>query len=263
MDCGTQSRAYISESAVTEYAELMASGVRFPPLDVFHDGTEYYPAHGFHRTRAAIRAGLKEFACTVHKGTLQDAIWFSIGANIENGERRSAADKHHAVELALTKFPDKTQEQIAEHVGCVRSYVAGIQKELVTADKLRLPATRKGKDAKSRPTQYRKRAPKAAGGLTPEERSIRLNECEARIAAALATTEPTEESYDCVTKESPTSQAISDCEAVINEVEAEKVLATMSDEERWGVVDACDRVAAAAEKVSKVFAWWKTAKEAK
>src|SRR5262249_26911096 len=148
-DCGTQSRAYINEGAVSEYAELMASGVKFPPPDVFHDGNEYYLAHGFHRMLAATRANITELPCIVHSGSVQDAIWFSLATNIENGERRSAADKRHAVEIALVKFPEKIQEQIAKHVGCSQGYVAKVAGELIPGNKLNLPATRKGKDGKS------------------------------------------------------------------------------------------------------------------
>jgi len=155
LDCGTQSRANIKQDAVSEYSVLMTTGVEFPPIDVFHDGNHYYLAHGFHRCLAAIRANIKEFPCVVHGGTLQDALWFSLGTNISNGERRDGADKRRAVELALSKFPDKTQQEVADHVGCARSYVAKVGGELVTSDKFTLPATRKGKDGKSRPTKYK------------------------------------------------------------------------------------------------------------
>jgi hypothetical protein len=52
-------------------------------------------------------------------------------------------------------IPTKTQEAIAEHVGCSFQYVSKVQGELSTSGKLILPATRKGKDGKERPTQYK------------------------------------------------------------------------------------------------------------
>jgi ParB-like chromosome segregation protein Spo0J len=156
-DAGTQSRARINEEAVAEYAERMEAGDKFPPVDVFHDGNEYYLADGFHRIFAANRNRLATFDCVIHKGTLKDAIWFSIGANTSNGVRRSPADKKCAIEIALSKFPDRTQEQIAGHVGCAQSYVHKVSRELITSDKLKAPPTRKGKDGKSRPTKYKAR----------------------------------------------------------------------------------------------------------
>ena len=52
-------------------------------------------------------------------------------------------DIRHAVEVGLNTWPDKTQQEIAEQVGCNRSYLVRIQDELVTSNKLTLsPRTR-------------------------------------------------------------------------------------------------------------------------
>jgi len=91
------------------------------------------------------------------KGQIGLPLWFAIGANRKNGLPRTAVDKHHAIELALIKFPEKTQEQVAQHVGCARSYVSKVANQLVNIHKLTLPAVRKGKDGKSRPTKYKAR----------------------------------------------------------------------------------------------------------
>jgi hypothetical protein len=56
--------------------------------------------------------------------------------------------------LALAKFPDKTQEQVANHVGCDRAYVSKVASELVNSHKLKLPTTRKGKDGKERRLEH-------------------------------------------------------------------------------------------------------------
>lgn len=154
-DSGTQSRLSINDGVVAEYAEQMTSGDSFPPMDVFFDGTDYHLAGGFHRYMAARRIGVEKFECLVHTGTATDALWFALGANKANGCRMSPGDKRMAIEIALCKFPDKTQEQIAAHVGCSQQYVARMQAELTTSSKLTIPATRKGKDGKSRPTKYK------------------------------------------------------------------------------------------------------------
>jgi hypothetical protein len=57
----------------------------------------------------------------------------------------------------LTKFPNKTQEQVAQYVGCSHQYIATVQKQLTTSCKLKLPTVRKGKDGRSRPTKYKSR----------------------------------------------------------------------------------------------------------
>lgn len=152
-DAGTQSRANINSDAVTEYAERMIEGDRFPAVDVFFDGNQYYLADGFHRILAASRNGFTDFECNIHKGTLEDALWFAIGANRKSGVQRSPGDKRKAIELALEKFPSKSQKEIADHVGCSQSHVAAVKKGNISVI---LPQSRKAKDGRVRPTQYKK-----------------------------------------------------------------------------------------------------------
>lgn len=159
IDGGTQARAAINEEVVTEYAERMAQGDKFPPVIVFHDGSRYHLADGFHRTLAAARNKQASIESDVRQGTLDDAVWFALGANRNNGQRLTRADVRHAVELALKRWPDKTQAAIAEQVGCVQQFVSRVQNELTTSGKLTPPSTRKGADGKEYPTTYAKRTP--------------------------------------------------------------------------------------------------------
>ena len=48
-DGGTQARLKLDYDVVKEYAECMKDGDKFPPVTVFHDGSEYWLANGFHR----------------------------------------------------------------------------------------------------------------------------------------------------------------------------------------------------------------------
>lgn len=148
-DAGTQIRAAINESVVSEYAERMAEGVTFPPIVLFHDGNAYYLADGFHRSLGAQRIGWTELFADVRPGTKQDALWFALGANKANGQRLSTADKKHAVLMALRAFPDKSQTLIAEQVGCNLSYVTRIRAEVSGSQPL--PDTVEGKDGKRYP----------------------------------------------------------------------------------------------------------------
>ena len=62
-DAGTQVRAGLNEATVADYAEALAEGAKFPPVVVFHDGSHYIAADGFHRIQAAIRMGATQIEC--------------------------------------------------------------------------------------------------------------------------------------------------------------------------------------------------------
>lgn len=102
MDGGTQPRADINDAVVHEYAEAMTAGATFPPVVVFHDGTDHWLADGFHRVRAALYLGQATIDADVRQGTRRDAILHSVGANAVHGLRRTNEDKRRAVELLLT-----------------------------------------------------------------------------------------------------------------------------------------------------------------
>jgi transposase-like protein len=119
MDGGTQPRTAIDFEAVGDYMDAMKDGVKFPPVDVFYDGTDYWLADGFHRVKAAFGAELSEIACNVHQGTQADAQWFSFSANKSNGLRRTNEDKQRAVKAALAhpKSGKMSDNAIAKHIG--------------------------------------------------------------------------------------------------------------------------------------------------
>jgi len=101
VDGGTQSRAILQRNIINEYAELMQSNVEMPPVDIFHDGKNYWLANGFHRFYAKKQISenndegfLPEetINATIHQGTQRDAILFSLGANADHGIRRNNDD---------------------------------------------------------------------------------------------------------------------------------------------------------------------------
>lgn len=151
-DAGTQIRAAINESVVAEYAERMSEGVQFPAVVLFHDGNAYYMADGFHRAMAAQRNQFREIDADVRAGTKTDALWYALGANRTNGQRLSETDKKHAIVLALRAWPDRSQTQIAEQVGCAVPYVTRIRAQVFTSEDL--PARVTGKDGKSYPATH-------------------------------------------------------------------------------------------------------------
>jgi hypothetical protein len=120
LDGGTQPRAEVLVSVVEEYAEQMREGAMFPPVVVFHDGSDYWLADGFHRVAAALRARPAEpIDVEVLQGTQSDAQWYSYGVNKSHGLRRTNEDKERAVNAAL-RHPggaSKSDREIADHVG--------------------------------------------------------------------------------------------------------------------------------------------------
>ena len=134
LDGGSQARIKSSEETIEAYAELIdASKGEWPfgPLDVFHDGSDYFLADGFHRTLAALRLNRASLPCRIHKGTAKDARIFGMTANDKHGLRMSQADKRACVEWLLDNGPKITQVAIAEKAGVSRRTV----QEVVAARK--------------------------------------------------------------------------------------------------------------------------------
>lgn len=131
IDGDTQARVSINEDTVEDYAAIIAEGNgdwQMGPVDVFHDGSEYWLADGFHRTLAAIRVERASIPCIVHKGTQRDARIFGMTANDQHGLRMTRADKRRCVEWLLDNGGKMTQQKIAEtagvHVNTVKNVVA-------------------------------------------------------------------------------------------------------------------------------------------
>jgi hypothetical protein len=133
IDADTQSRITLNHDVVDDYAdvlrELPPTEWPFPPLDVFHDGTEYFLADGFHRDLGAIRANRASAPCVVHKGTAKDARIFAMTANDRHGLRLSRADKRACVEWLLDNGGKMPQKEIAEKAGVSERLVKTVVSE--------------------------------------------------------------------------------------------------------------------------------------
>jgi transposase-like protein len=150
-DGGTQPRAAIDYAAVDDYMDAMLAGVKFPPITVFYDGTDYWLADGFHRRQAAFGADLEEISCEIHQGTQQDAQWYSFSANKANGLRRSNEDKQRAVKAAL-QHPSgagKSDSAIAKHVGVDHVTVKNWRDKLVATCEIHKSESRTGSDGRT------------------------------------------------------------------------------------------------------------------
>ena len=133
-DAGTQVRAGLSEATVSDYAEALADGAKFPPVVVFYDGSRYIAADGFHRVHAAIRNSGTQIECDVRKGGKGEALKFALGCNAHHGLRRTNADKRHAVELAVREFPNVSTVAIARMCLVGDELVAEIRKSQVVGN---------------------------------------------------------------------------------------------------------------------------------
>jgi hypothetical protein len=158
----TQIRSRIDPDTVTEYAESMRIGTKFPPVVVF--GPDNILADGFHRHQAATEAGDEEIEADCRDGGYSDALRYALGANLAHGLRRTNADKRRSVELALGQWPKVSDREIARICAVCDTFVGDVRRE-TTAVKPRLtekqlaesassptppPETRTGADGKTR-----------------------------------------------------------------------------------------------------------------
>ncbi len=117
-DGGAQMRVEMKPDVVRDYADDMADGVTFPPVVVYHDGTDYWLGDGFHRVEAARKLDRETIDAEVLEGDARQAILHGIGSNASHGLRRTQADKRHAVERLLrdeewSKWPNRKIARIA------------------------------------------------------------------------------------------------------------------------------------------------------
>ncbi|MGN6538922.1 MAG: ParB/RepB/Spo0J family partition protein [Mesorhizobium sp.] len=130
LDQSAQPREALNNDRISEYADAMKAGDQFPPLTVFHDGSTYWLADGFHRHYAAQHAGRKHIRCHVRQGGLRDAILWSVGANAKHGLARSDEDKKRAVMRLLddAEWSTWTDRDIARRCHVSHPFVAKVRK---------------------------------------------------------------------------------------------------------------------------------------
>lgn len=174
-DAGTQVRVELDEWTVNEYSAQMLDGVPFPPVTVFHDGSRFILADGFHRVLAARRAEFLDILADVKLGGKPEALRFALAANVKHGLPRTNADKRRSVELALGMWPDLSSREIARACAVSHTMVDEIRTpQLATVASSTSPqaapvassepAKRKGADGKSRKAPAKSPA-EDAGGL--------------------------------------------------------------------------------------------------
>jgi len=135
-DGETQARMALDQSVVEQYAEHMRDGDQFPPITVFHDGSDYWLADGFHRYFATKGNGQEDIEADVKTGTLEDAQLFAYGANSRRGLSLSSEDSRNII-LKMLKhetWGKWTNAEIARHVGVSKMTVGRVKQALAPAE---------------------------------------------------------------------------------------------------------------------------------
>ena len=149
IDTKYQTRVSMNECAIADYADAIrqAGGWPFPPIKV----VKQVLVDGFHRIAAArqviaaqdtpadLRRALQNIPCErvavdLANNDISDlALQHALAANHAHGLRPSNADKRHAVELALDKWPDRSDREIAKLTGTSHTFASRVWGDLKVA----------------------------------------------------------------------------------------------------------------------------------
>jgi len=148
IDPDLQFRVNINKETVTEYAEALRNGVKFPSIILFHDGTKYYLADGIHRYFAHKEAGLEIIDADVREGTRRSAMLYAAGANNAHGLPRTHADKRKAVCKILDDFEwsEWSDREIAKACNVSNMLVSAVRKAMGMPEKESVKYIRNGQE---------------------------------------------------------------------------------------------------------------------
>jgi len=137
---------------VSEYAEAMEEGSTFPAIILFHDGTAYWPADGFHRIEAARRIDRETIMAEVRQGSQREAVMFACSANAKHGLRRTQADKRNAIETLLRdpEWSRMSDREIGKACAVDHKTVGRVRRELVgefPTERIAAPNVRHGNNS--------------------------------------------------------------------------------------------------------------------
>jgi len=132
LDGDTQVRTSLDQQVVDQYAEHMLDGDKFPPVIVFHDGSDYWLADGFHRYFATKANAQESIEAEIKNGTLQDAQLYAYGANSRRGLSMSDDDSRNIITKMLKNpvWGRWTNAEIARHVGVSKMTVGRVKNSL-------------------------------------------------------------------------------------------------------------------------------------
>ena len=120
IDGDTQPREELDQEMVVEYAELMRDGIKFPPVKVFFDGSNYWLVDGFHRYFATKSNGSVSIEAEIKEGTQREAQLQSMTANsTQRGKPPTAKDKRRSAIRMIrdAEWGEWANTKIAEWIG--------------------------------------------------------------------------------------------------------------------------------------------------
>ena len=133
-----QSRAEINLPIVEEYADMMANGTVFDPIEGIQDENGIIYIHdGYHRGEAAKRVGTT-LQVNLQPGSRTEAEWLALTANQKHGLRRTNKDKQRVVRQALLHpfGVNLSNSELARHCGVNDKTVAKIRREMETSSEI-------------------------------------------------------------------------------------------------------------------------------
>ena len=178
LDGETQARVALDSSQVAEYAEAMRDGDKFPPIVVFHDGSDYWLADGFHRYHATKQIGHASIEAEVKVGTVEEAQIYAFGANAKRGLSTNH-DDNRSIIIRMLSHPISsgwTNAEIARHVGVSKMTVGRVKASLESKATKAPEDTKKTyqrKDGKKVTVDTTKLATKKAAEAEPPEEDER------------------------------------------------------------------------------------------
>ena len=143
LDEEIQPRLRLDQRKIDEYAQLYVEEMALPPIVIFQDADHCYVADGFHRTQAAIKAGLEQIPAEVRQGTRRDALLYASAANSTHGLPLTAEDKRRIVTrlLADPECGQWSDREIARHCGVSHDFVSRLRRSLSSDDSEPSPRT--------------------------------------------------------------------------------------------------------------------------
>lgn len=235
IDPSLQMRVEMDKSVISDYAQAMLRGDKFPAIIVFTDGKNNYLGDGNNRYFAAKQAGIPELDAEVREGGYDAAFEYSLIANDKNGQRYSSADKRKAVmkAIAYEKYKNFSNREIADKCGVSHPFVAKIKDAMGIKPPEFIKTEQGGKEVLMRNTkdQFKKEVidePQeteddtvlAELSHTIQELAEENKKLEARVAVAAMDATPEEKTS--------ATQIISDLQEQVKKLEADNRVLTAS-----------------------------------
>jgi hypothetical protein len=174
IDGNTQARIKLNQDVVNEYAEHLKDGDKFPPMVVYHDGTDHWLADGFHRYFAYKLNKETMVEVEVIAGTVEDAQEYSFSANqgSKRGLSNSPEDNRNIITRMLQspRWSLWSDVVIAKHIGVSLSTVKRVKSSLELPEQETVKYVKDGKELEMKVNKV-KRA-KRPVGTKPDSSTI-------------------------------------------------------------------------------------------